>query len=76
MFVVERVTTFEYYCPNGHTPPQPMPQSQRLRFCHSCGLPLEERQESYDASYCANCRNPVDPSWNHCPYCGQERETK
>ena len=76
MFTVTKVTTFEGYCPNGHTPlPDLFPLSTNsVKFCHTCGIPLKERQVTHDAAYCADCNNPVDPSWNYCPYCGQGRE--
>jgi len=76
MFTVKKVTTFECYCPNGHTPLSDLlPQgSHSVRFCHICGMPIEERQVTYDAPYCADCNNPVHPSWNYCPYCDQGRE--
>ena len=72
MFTTKRVTTFERYCPHGHTlPPSLLPQSNHSgRFCPTCGLPTEERQESYDAAYCADCNNPVNPGWRYCLYCG------
>ena len=76
MFRVKQLPTIEDYCPNGHTPLSDLfPQSTRLvKFCHICGAPLEERQVTHDAAYCSNCNNPVDPSWNYCPYCDQGRE--
>jgi len=73
MFTVERVTTFEYYCPDGHTLAE-LNQSHRARFCYTCGLRLEERQVPYDAAYCTTCRSPVNPEWDYCPNCGQVRE--
>jgi len=74
MFTVKRVTTVEHHCPNGHTPLPDLFPDHSVKFCHICGLPLEERQEPYDAAYCANCNSPVNPIWNYCPYCGQARE--
>ena len=77
MFTVKKVTTVECYCPHGHTPlTNLLPQEQHSPpFCHICGLPIEQRQVTYDAAYyCADCNNPVHPSWNYCPYCSQGRE--
>ena len=76
MFAVKKVTTTERYCPNGHIPlPDLLAQSSHsVRFCHICGLSVKERRVPYDAPYCAVCNNPVHPSWNYCPYCGQGRE--
>lgn len=73
MFTVKRVITFERYCPNGHpTLPDLLPQSNNsVKYCHVCGTSIEERQVPYDAAFCADCNNPVHPSWNYCPYCGQ-----
>ena len=76
MFIVKKVTTLEQYCLNGHTPLSDLlPQSNHsIRFCHICGLLLMEGQVLYDAAYCANCNNRVEPRWDYCPYCGQGRE--
>lgn len=76
MFRVKQVPTIEKYCPNGHTPlpDLPSPYTRPVKFCHICGAPLEESQVTHDVAYCANCNNPVDPSWNYCPYCDQGRE--
>jgi hypothetical protein len=76
MFKVETRKVMDRWCPNGHTPLLDLfPEDDHsVKFCHICGLPLEERQESYDAPYCANCNSPVHPTWNYCPYCGQGRE--
>ena len=75
MFTVKKVTTFEGHCPNGHPPlPDLLPQSNHsVRFCHICGAPIKEEQETRDAAYCSNCNKPVDPAWNYCPHCGQGR---
>jgi len=76
MFAVKRVTTVERYCPNGHIllPDLLAQSSHSVRFCYICGLSVKEKQVPYDAAYCAVCNNPVNPSWNYCPYCGQGRE--
>jgi len=76
MFKVETRPTIERYCPRGHPPllglwPE---DAHSVKFCHICGIPIEERQATYDAAYCANCNNPINPTWNYCPYCGQGRE--
>lgn len=68
MFVVERVPTFEYYCPNGHALPE-LNQNRRASFCPTCGQRLEEKQVLCDVPFCSNCRSQVDPGWNYCPYC-------
>lgn len=72
MFKVERVATFEYSCPKGH--PIQMPAGQRYRFCPECGEDLVEKYVYFDAPYCTNCRNLVDPEWKYCPYCGESKE--
>lgn len=74
MFIVEKITTIERYCPDGHTPVPDLPQSNNLRFCPICGASIEEHQTTYDAALCANCNNRVCPTWNYCPYCGRARE--
>lgn len=76
MFVVEKVTTLERYCPNGHEPLfDLLPETNHsVRFCHICSTSIEERQVTYDAAYCSNCNSQVSPAWNYCPYCGQGRD--
>jgi len=76
MFAVKKVTTIERYCPNGHIllPDLLAQNSHSVRFCYICGLSVKEKQVPYDVPYCAVCNNPVNPSWNYCPYCGQGRE--
>ncbi|KKL80836.1 hypothetical protein LCGC14_2000790 [marine sediment metagenome] len=76
MFTTIKVSTFEGYCPNGHSPlPDLLTQSNHsVRFCFLCGALIEERQVSYDAAYCSTCNSPVSPTWNFCPYCGQGRQ--
>jgi len=76
MFKVEKGTTSERYCPKGHQPiPNFSPEDDpKVKFCHVCGAPIQERQVTYDVAYCANCNNQVYPYWNYCPYCGQARE--
>ena len=76
MFTVKRVTTVEHHCPNGHTPlPDLFPEDDHsVKFCHLCGAPISQQETTYDAAFCANCGNPVHPTWNYCPYCGQGRE--
>lgn len=78
MFTVKKVPRVECHCPKGHTlPPDLFPQSSySVRFCSICGMPTEEKQITYDAAFCANCNNPVDPTWNYCQYCGQGREDR
>ncbi|MBA7637668.1 hypothetical protein ES703_45314 [subsurface metagenome] len=74
MFTFKEATTVERYCPTRHTLLDPLPQSnQPIKFCSTCGMPLGERKVTYDAPYCANCDSPVEPWWDYCPYCGQER---
>ncbi|MBA7650602.1 hypothetical protein ES703_58412 [subsurface metagenome] len=78
MFEVKSTPTVERYCPNGH-PPLPDLRSEddhSIKFCPICGTPIEERPITYDAAYCANCNNLVNPTWNYCPYCGQGRENE
>lgn len=71
MFTVKKqLTTVERYCPSGHILPELLSLNNHLSFCYVCGKPIEERPVTYDAPYCANCNNPVVPSWNYCPYCG------
>ncbi len=76
MFKVEKTITTERCCPNGHSPlPNLWPENDHsVKFCPICGTSIEEEQTVYDAALCANCNNPVHPSWNSCPYCGQSRE--
>lgn len=73
MFKVERVATFEYSCPAGH-PIRTSYPGQHLRFCPKCGQDLIEQCINFDAPYCTNCRNQVDPDWNYCAYCGESKE--
>lgn len=70
MFIVERVATFDYHCPNGHAVPMTN-QRNRLRFCPVCRARLEEESVLFDGAFCDNCRNEVDPTWEYCPYCGK-----
>jgi len=72
MFTVKKATTVECYCPHGHTLIPDPETDHSMNFCTSCGLPVEKRQVTYDAAYCAFCHNRVNPSWNYCPYCGRE----
>jgi len=76
VFRVEKRTTTERYCRNGHNlMPHLWPgDDDSVKFCHICGASIEERQTIYDAALCANCNNPVHPTWNYHPYCGQARE--
>jgi len=76
MFAVKKVITIELCCPNGHIllPDLLAQSSHSVKFCHICGLSVKERQVPYDAPCCAVCNNPVNPSWNYCPYCGRGRE--
>ncbi len=76
MFRVKKATTLEHYCPNGHEPLFSLfPETNHsVRFCPICGQPTEERSLPYDAPYCANCDNRVDPCWICCPHCGRGRD--
>ena len=73
MFAVKKGTVIEVYCPHGHQTDLLDP-SRPIKFCHTCGTLLKQRQIRYDAPYCADCDSPVDPCWDYCSYCGQERE--
>jgi hypothetical protein len=77
-FKVKEINTVERCCPNGHNPlPDLWPEDNHsVKFCYECGASIEERQATYDAAYCANCNNPVNPTWNYCPYCGHGREER
>lgn len=76
MFKVETREVMDRWCSNGHSPlPDPWPSSDHApKFCHLCGAPVRQQATTCDAALCANCNNPVDPTWNYCPYCGQDRE--
>lgn len=75
MFKVEERSITERYCPNGHELlSAPFPEwDAPIKFCHICGMPILERQVTYDAAICSECNSPVNPEWNYCPYCGQRR---
>jgi len=73
MFRVETINIIDRSCPHGHAVANGrIPQNWKIdpKFCHVCGAHLSLQEESCDVAFCAKCNNPVDPSWNFCPYCG------
>ena len=74
MFKVKKRNVTLRYCPNGHEPPFDLLfETDRLKFCHICSAPIEERPVTYDAAYCSKCDNLVNPEWDYCPYCRESR---
>ena len=52
-------------------------QRQLMKYgeCSRCGYPVEFNYIACPncgqrlKSVCGHCRHPLDPAWNHCPYC-------
>ncbi len=74
MLKVKKRSITERYCPNGHERPFDLLfETDRLKFCHICGASIEERPVTYDAAYCSKCGSFVNPEWDYCPYCRENR---
>lgn len=39
-------------------------------FCTKCGVDLKSQDWVSTYKLCEKCKNPVDPEWNVCSYCG------
>ncbi len=42
------------------------------RFCTKCGVDLKSQKWVSVYKLCEKCKNPVDPEWNVCSYCGNQ----
>jgi RNA polymerase subunit RPABC4/transcription elongation factor Spt4 len=41
-------------------------------FCTKCGVDLKSQKWVSDYKMCEKCKNPVEPEWNVCSYCGNQ----
>jgi RNA polymerase subunit RPABC4/transcription elongation factor Spt4 len=42
------------------------------RFCTKCGVDIKNQNWVSAYKLCEKCKNPVDPQWNVCSYCGNQ----